>query len=168
MVSGDEIFPPDCRRITRNLPSRVGLRTVNRMFVSDKTSAFNRVQRPSNKQTTTGSISINQKPQNSTHLNKRSNLGGFAYSIHYTSSGWTPLGRGSDGRFRTAPLSRQTKPKPVWHSPRSLIVLVPITSTVRTCPLEFLPYFDAAHRGASPRGNSRARTEAVLDEFAVW
>ncbi len=34
------------------------------------------------------------------------------------SSGWTPLGRGSDGALRTAPLSRQTNPNRVWHSPR--------------------------------------------------
>src|SRR5208337_4716337 len=43
---------------------------------------------------------------------------GFAISFHCAlfrvSAAWPRLGRA----FRTAPVSRQTNPNPVWHSPR--------------------------------------------------
>src|SRR5258708_33233152 len=34
------------------------------------------------------------------------------------SSGWTPLGRGSDGRFGLRRFRAKLTPAPVWHSPR--------------------------------------------------
>ena len=39
-------------------------------------------------------------------------------SSHSAVLGWTPLSCGSTRGFRTAPVSRQTQPNPVWYSPR--------------------------------------------------